>query len=652
MDEIKGPQPGPQTDFCSTSATLAITGGSFYGGKTFSLLMEAARNIDHPKYRGVIFRRTYTQITDAGGLADGAASLYPQYGGVPKKDRTLWEFPSGATIKFNHLQHDSDVLNYRSSQFCFLGFDQIEEFPMDAVFYLSTRNRPAPGYDRAAYRRATCNPEPGWLADMLEWYWDPDTGYPIKERSGVVRYFARIDGRIVWVDKDWRDGKIKPISFTFIPSLAVDNVIGMSLNPDYESNISTLDHVSVERYLKGNWKIGYSGGMFDTRWFKKVKYSELPIGMRLVRYWDFAASEVKPGTDPDWTSGCLMGEHNGDIYIINIDKFREAPGTTINKMKEHAEREGADVAIRWEEEKGSAGKFNSAHLSKVLLGYDAQPDQIVGDKVERAKPLSAAAQAGRVHIVDAPWNSEFLSEASSFPLKKKDQIDSCTGALKCLTMEKRVWPQYFQSMARPYVLDWNKASDYGIVYGAFHQTRQGELYILACLWDPAENILFVYDARHYENINTELTVIECAGMLHMTSKHKHTYLGNDTLVEEAPSKSTARVLDDTFKKYRIKSGIRKPTLYDEYGSVAYANNMFIARKINIHKSLNEVSAHVSGWAYDNDKLKPGFEYGRCLLLIMSEIKSVLRQQVEAKPDPDYAFKPSIRKEDLSSWETI
>ena len=652
MSDITGPQPGPQTEFCSTPVTFAITGGSFFGGKTTSLVMESARNVDHPNYRGVIFRRTFPQITDAGGLVDVASELYPQYGGVPKKEGTLWVFPSGARIKFNHLQHESDIKNYRSSQFCFLGFDQVEEFSEESVFYLSTRNRPSPGYDRPAYRRATCNPEPGWLADMLQWWWNPETGYAIRERSGVIKYFTKIDGKIVWVDKDWRNGNIRPVSFTFIPSLASDNKKGLEVNPDYESNVSTLDHVSVERYLRGNWKISEAGNMFDPKWFKKIPYNQVPKDVRKIRYWDFAASEVTPGKDPDWTAGSLLGESGGEIYIINIKKFREKPGTTLTKVKENAEFDGRDTSIRWEEEKGSAGKFNSVQMSKLLLGYDAQPDQITGDKVERAKPLSAAAQAGRVHIVDAPWNDEFLSEASSFPLKTRDQIDSVDGALKCLMLDKKVWQHYYHSKSKKYTINWKSASEFGVVYGAYVQHRDGSVYLLCALWDKIENVLFVYDARKHPNTNTELLIIESVGLLNMQTKHKHIYLGNEIITDaDQSSRSTAKLLESEFKKHRIGMHIRRPTLYEEYGSIAYCDNMFISDRIYVHSKLEEVSAQFSGWIYEKNKPKEGFGYCECLLLISSEIKTEMREQAKTKVKTDYhnKAKPAAKKE---SWETV
>ena len=42
------------------------------------------------------------------------------------------------------------------------------------------------------YIRATCNPDAdSWVADLLQWWIDQDTGFPIPERAGKVRWFIR-----------------------------------------------------------------------------------------------------------------------------------------------------------------------------------------------------------------------------------------------------------------------------------------------------------------------------------------------------------------------------------------------------------------------------------------------------------------------------
>jgi predicted phage terminase large subunit-like protein len=653
--DITGPQKGPQEDFCNTPATIALGGGSFFGGKSVSLVMEAGRNVDHPKYRGVIFRRTYTQITDSGGLADIASILYPKLGGTPTDNGILWKFPSGATVKFNHLQHDSDMFNYRSSQFCFLGIDQLEEFPMEAFFYLKARNRSSPGYNRKAYCRATCNPEPGWLADFISWWWDPDTGYQIKERSGVIRYFTRKGDNIIWVDKNWREGNIKPISFTYIPSSMKDNPKGLESNPDYESTVATMDNVSVERYLRSNWLISYQGGMFRKEMFKIIDKEEMPKGVRLVRYWDWAASEKKEGKDPDWTAGALLGEKDGDIYIVDIIRFQEAPGTTEKKVKLAAEIDGYDTMIAWEEEKGSAGKFNTHYLSGKLSGYQVHEDPVSGDKTERAKPLASAAFHRHVYVIKGAWNADFFAEAGRFGSGKghKDQIDACTGAHKVLTRIKRVWPIFSASQTEKYLINWDKSSVSTLHYGAFYQSKNNTVYFLSALWDSVEGILFIYGSAKYESVISEQVALNTIKIMNMRRFVVTRLIASDNFFSD--SNDTARQINkaiskcgDGFKK------IIKPPMFDLYGSMVYVNSLFASDSIMVHSGLQEAASDFASWSFSEDGKKPmdGFGYCRALCLIASELRTDIARQ---RPEPkkiDYQARKEEKRTTKETWQTI
>ena len=82
MIELK-PQPGKQTDFFKSQADILIYGGGAGGGKTWSLIVEPLRNIHIKGFNAVIFRRTYAQIRQAGGLWSLVEEIYPYFGGTP-----------------------------------------------------------------------------------------------------------------------------------------------------------------------------------------------------------------------------------------------------------------------------------------------------------------------------------------------------------------------------------------------------------------------------------------------------------------------------------------------------------------------------------------------------------------------------------------
>ena len=660
--EISGPQPGPQEEFLAARQPdgdiidIVICGGEFFGGKSIALAMEAGRNVDHPKYRGDIFRRTYKQLTDSGGMCDICSMLYPQLGGVPTDSRLIWKFPSGATVLLHHLQHDSDVYNYRSSQFCFLAIDQVEEFPFNAVFYLRGRNRPGPGYDRPAYARFSCNPEPGELADFLQYYWDKETGYHTPEKSGHIRYFTREHGRIIWVKKDYRDPEgNKPTSVAYIYMPRSSNVIGMTKDPSYNSRLKEMDEVSYERGGKGNWKINYAGGMFRAEWFKIIK--ELPRGIRWIRYWDFAASEVKENEDPDYTAGVLIGELGGDLYIKDVIKFREEPGYTIKRVIDTAREDGPDVAIRWEEEKGSAGKFNTSHLSGKLLGYDAQADEVHGKKVERAKPLSSAAMNGHVFLLEASWNSSYLSSASIFPLKRGgvhiDEIDASTGGMKCLMLNKRIWPCFTMSQMKELKVNWKSNYSSNVLhYGALVRESNGSVYMLCTLWDKKMGALYIYACYSWDTTIPQAIAVKLITTMRMKYVVCNRLVANSNFFEER-YKNISNLLNKSLRENSVSNRIVEPVIYDREGAIVYMNVLFENGLVIVSNACREAGAQFAGWGYDEDGRRPlnGFPYAEALCLISTELKQDIAKEAKRKERPDYPD-PEQWERSVTSWQAV
>lgn len=195
------PQPAPQEAFLATPADVCIYGGAAGGGKTYGLLMEAMRHKSDPDFGAVIFRRNYTQVTAQGGLWDSSRSLYRYIRGAMsrKTPKLHWEFPSGAKVNFAHLGSDDDCESWQGSQIAMIGFDELTHFSRYQFFYMLSRNRT--DSDVKPYIRATCNPDAdSWVAEFISWWIDQDTGYPIPERSGKIRYMVRINDELIWGD--------------------------------------------------------------------------------------------------------------------------------------------------------------------------------------------------------------------------------------------------------------------------------------------------------------------------------------------------------------------------------------------------------------------------------------------------------------------
>lgn len=445
-DQIRfDPQP-KQAQFLKSNADIAIFGGAAGGGKTWSLLYKPTYFTGNKEFGGVIFRRTYPQITVEGGLWDESDKVYPFAGATSTKGALRWTFPSGATVVFRSMENEDDYRNFDGSQIPYIGFDQLESFTAKQFWYMMSRNRSTSGVRPII--RASCNPQPGWLADLIQWWWDPDTGYAIPERSGVVRWFVRIGDGIRWfATKDEALKKhpaIPPKSLTFIFSKLDDNQVLMKADPGYLANLMALPLVERERLLGGNWKISVAGNIFKREWWKFV--DQPPQGIHnWCRYWDLAATVPKPGKEPDWTAGVKLGEKDGNIYIADCVHFQGSSLTNERTIKATAELDGPAVMVRMEQEGGASGKSlagEEGHYARnILVGYDFDGVPSSKKKLLRWSPLSAAAEHGRVFLVKGRWNQDFVDELEGCKGEdeKNDQADAASGALEALRVPTGAW---------------------------------------------------------------------------------------------------------------------------------------------------------------------------------------------------------------------
>lgn len=206
----------------------------------------------------------------------------------------------------------------------------------------------------------------------------------------------------------------------------------------YKESLAELDPIERERLLNGNWEIKGNGDMFSRHWFNIVPAADIPSAVKTVRFWDLASTDPakrkgkgRDKRDPDWTVGCKLSHYQGMYWIEDIVRVQKSPHEVENIMRETARQDGYSVAIRMEEEPGSSGKIVTDNYARgIFNGYDFKGVPSSGSKVERARPASAAAQAGRIMISQRCRNIlPFLDEADLFPYGLHDDtIDGLSGA--------------------------------------------------------------------------------------------------------------------------------------------------------------------------------------------------------------------------------
>ena len=390
---------GKQLAFLVLPHQEAMFGGAAGGGKSEALLMAALQYVDTPGYAAILFRRTYKDLSLPEALMDRATSWLVNSGAHWNDIDKRWTFPSGATLTFGYLEHEADKYRYQSAAFQYIGFDELTQFSESQYRYLFSRLRRLEGSDLPLRMRAASNPG--------------NRGHEWVKRRFITE--GRDNGRV------------------FIPAKLSDNPHLDQVA--YRRSLEELDPHTRQQLLHGDWSAGDGGSLFRRETFEVVE--EAPAGIRKLRFWDLASTEVQRSAtrdvnDPDYTAGALLGLKGGVWYILDMKRVRLNPGGVENLIVQTAALDGPRVAIAMEQEPGASGKTVIDHYRRrMLVGLNFRGIPSTGSKVERARPLSAAADAGNVKLVNGPWIGAFLDEADAFPTKgaHDDQIDAVSGAM-------------------------------------------------------------------------------------------------------------------------------------------------------------------------------------------------------------------------------
>ena len=420
------PQPGPQLRFLASTADVVVYGGGAGGGKTYGMLIEPLRYMGNAQFNAVYFRRESKQIKNAGGLWDTALDMYQDMGIKTNLTDLSISWPSGAKLTFAHLQLERDKYSWQGSQISLIGFDELAHFSKGQFQYLLSRNRSTCGVK--PYVRCTTNPDPdSWVRDLVAWWIDEQTGLPIAERDGKVRYCTILGSNWIWGDtaKEVRDKTGQdPISFTFIRALITDNPALMKADPSYLAKLNALEPHERERLLGGNWNARPQGKLYSRSMFDIV--DAMPEVKRQTRGWDFAATIEKPGTDPDYTASVKIAETDKGWVIMDMTEDRLGPDEVEDLLRTVSKADAIITKISIPQDPGSAGKIVVARYIRMLGGFDVEATPETGSKLERSKPFMAQARAGNIKLLAGEWNRRFLNSLESFGTSAHDDIADAT----------------------------------------------------------------------------------------------------------------------------------------------------------------------------------------------------------------------------------
>lgn len=390
---------------------LYVTDDFIVTHNTYSILLDALRYVNNPKFGAVVFRREGVQIRSEGGLWDTSTQIFPHVGAVPREHNLDWKFPSGASVTFNALQHETDILNWQGSQICGIYFDEATHFSRKQFIYMMSRNRSDCGIK--PYIRLTFNPDPdSWVFDLFGPWVNPE--HPkFGAKGGDILWMKNVKGEFTWVPEGTPNAK----SITFIPSLVHDNKKLLEANPEYLDNLQNLADTDRERLLEGRWtSLRTEGALWsedDLGWegFRlPPAFVKTADGPKFVPPADIAyiAIGVDPTfADPDAAKNPEKELDKCGVIVAGVDNdgigYVFYDGTIQSKAEDYVNFV-AKLYKLFDADIISVESYGGGQVVTQLFDIMYGPTLNVkatpfkrGDKASRARPVAMLYKRGKVH---------------------------------------------------------------------------------------------------------------------------------------------------------------------------------------------------------------------------------------------------------------
>ena len=249
-----------QAEFLAMQDDDALYGGAAGGGKSEALLRWLVEGFDVPGYSGIIFRRTYAQLEKSNeGLIEKSFRMYKPMGGEWHGDKKCWKFPSGARIDMGHLPFEHSIRDSQGPSYHRIAFDELSQFTERQYLYLRGRIRRTIGFPLRLGIRAGSNPGDTGHVWVKKRFITPEA---LRAIAGLKSRDPSPAGTVFHHSIQTSEG---PVTVGFCPARLADNPY-IDIN-EYAKSLATLDPVTRERMLNGDWSI-LENSPIQGSWFR------------------------------------------------------------------------------------------------------------------------------------------------------------------------------------------------------------------------------------------------------------------------------------------------------------------------------------------------------------------------------------------------